>query len=1367
MRWSTRAGSRRFPGSRSEGRSQSSGSLAKRALGRSLAVFGLALLVSVGDAEPSPATEPVPRLAALVAEPGRIVPFRVFSWMDGLPQHTTWSMAEDSEGFVWAGTHSGAARYDGDRWRPLELPGGRTKTLISALLATRDGAIWLATDLAGVVRREASGTLATELGRGAGLDHPVALTQLGRFVFAAGEEGLARCTPAGCERLTPLDGRRILSLAPGTSPGGTSALWVGGPWGVVRLDDPEGARPRIGLTLDTAAGFPGSRANVLAETVWAQGKRALWVGTDRGLARWCDDRWRMWDAAAGIPAGQIRALLPQPGTGGEPLLWVGVFGEGLFAVWPDDRTSRLDKNRGLPENFVYSLLETGREQGRPTLWVGTASRGVARVDYGRWITLDANDGLPDRVVIGIGECLFPDGERSVWIGTIGGAVRRTSRGFERFGIPGLPEPLLVYAAVETVAADGASESWFATSKGLHRFARGQWTAFRADPDGLPADPVLALLAVSGPAGRRLWIGTNSGLARLDGETLVRESGIPSEAIMVLAAAPDPDGNPDIWIGTQKGAWRIREGRAEAVALPGLVAPKVTGFRVIRGADGRDRLWIASLQGAARLSLPKGDDVEILTEATAPPLPDATLYRVEADRAGRAYLFSNQGVIRVTEDPRRPGLEAAGIEHFGLAEGLAGLEFNRASWVDPLGRIWGGSVAGAVLLDPAFEATKTAPEALRLQAEETGARALPLRSGASLVWNHGPLVFRYSLLSFNRESAIRFRTQLIGLEEAPGELRSEREVRFTRLPPGSYTFRVVGRSAAGVDSNPIEIGFKVESPPWRSPLAAIAYLSGLAFLAVAIGRWRSRALRARAARLELLVTERTRELEQAREKLDRAHSRIASLQEPGGGVLEDTSRWAHRVATEVAKAIAARSIDVWALDNEGISPVAAEGPPPAELEELRSALQPVERTGADGRTILPVLGLTGEIRGALVIDGPDVRWDEAARRLVAAFARHLGSALDLVRLRGQLTGIETRRADARRQMHERGIETAKICPLCGACLSAEADSCPADGHALVPTLLPLRIQGRYFLRSRLGEGGMGTVFHCVDERLNRDVAVKVVDPSSLDDPAVRFRLEREAHTIARIHHPGVVAIHDTGELDDGSVFLVMERLEGRDLAAVIRRWGKGTPRQVASLLRQAGAALAAAHQLGIVHRDVKPANVFLTPSGPGFHVRVLDFGLAKATANDGRLTQTGCVVGTPAYMSPEQVLGREVDSRGDLYSLAVVAWEALAGQSLVASLDVASILLEVAHAPAPRLSIFFPTSPPALDAAFARALAKEAERRPSNLEAWVDEVVSLLQELPEGTGGWPSPMPGPTEPASGRDAPRTTRLDRPREPPKAG
>jgi serine/threonine protein kinase/tetratricopeptide (TPR) repeat protein len=337
--------------------------------------------------------------------------------------------------------------------------------------------------------------------------------------------------------------------------------------------------------------------------------------------------------------------------------------------------------------------------------------------------------------------------------------------------------------------------------------------------------------------------------------------------------------------------------------------------------------------------------------------------------------------------------------------------------------------------------------------------------------------------------------------------------------------------------------------------------------------------------------------------------------------------------------------------------------------------------------------------------------------------------------------EDRRQLAIRRLQDRGIATLKVCSQCGRCYDHRSERCSEDRSLLVaPRVVPFVLLDRYRLVRVLGEGGMGMVFKAHDQRLDRTVAIKIVAAEEINDPLTRNRLEREARVVARIKHPGVIAIYDSGELEDGSAFLVMELLEGADLGSILKTYGRGKPAQVASLLRQTGAAVGAAHRMGVIHRDLKPQNLFFVNGKDGFQVKVLDFGIAKARTIEASVTQSGMIMGTPAYISPEQIHDPNVDARSDLYSIAVVGFEALTGVRLIAEAEILKMLFAVMNDPAPLPSSRLPGIPAEIDRAFADALAKDPKDRPGDLDQWVGSVAEMLERLKPDTQGWPEKIP---------------------------
>jgi serine/threonine protein kinase len=266
-------------------------------------------------------------------------------------------------------------------------------------------------------------------------------------------------------------------------------------------------------------------------------------------------------------------------------------------------------------------------------------------------------------------------------------------------------------------------------------------------------------------------------------------------------------------------------------------------------------------------------------------------------------------------------------------------------------------------------------------------------------------------------------------------------------------------------------------------------------------------------------------------------------------------------------------------------------------------------------------------------------------------------------------------------------------------------------------------GHHRIEAKLGEGGMGVVYRARDLHLDRSVAIKVLPPERTADPERKRRFIQEAKAASALNHPNIITIHDI-DTASGADFMVMEYVEGRSLDRLLAS-GPLTVEQALDYAVQLAAALAAAHAAGIVHRDIKPANVMVTEAG---HVKVLDFGLAKlsehlagdpeaSTRTAGTLTKEGVVVGTVAYMSPEQAQGKPVDARTNVFSCGVVLYEMLAGQRPFQGDSQLSILSAIlSERPAPRLA----KAPSEVGKVVARSLEKDRERRyPSAAELWKD------------------------------------------------
>jgi eukaryotic-like serine/threonine-protein kinase len=265
--------------------------------------------------------------------------------------------------------------------------------------------------------------------------------------------------------------------------------------------------------------------------------------------------------------------------------------------------------------------------------------------------------------------------------------------------------------------------------------------------------------------------------------------------------------------------------------------------------------------------------------------------------------------------------------------------------------------------------------------------------------------------------------------------------------------------------------------------------------------------------------------------------------------------------------------------------------------------------------------------------------------------------------------------------------------------------------------------RYRLEARIGSGGMAEVYRGLDPVLNRTVAIKTLLPQFARDAGFVQRFRREAQAAARLNHPNIVGVYDSGA-DDSTPWIVMEFVEGRTLAEFLAGGRKPAPMQAAEIAGRIAEALSAAHAQGVIHRDVKPGNVMVTRDGV---VKVMDFGIARMIGTDATAPQTSAVMGTASYLSPEQAQGGPVDARSDIYSLGVVLYELLTGRPpFTGESPVAIAWKQVNENPVPPSSINREV-PPALDAVVMKALSKN----PANRYQTAQEMAQDLERVRKG------------------------------------
>ncbi len=283
----------------------------------------------------------------------------------------------------------------------------------------------------------------------------------------------------------------------------------------------------------------------------------------------------------------------------------------------------------------------------------------------------------------------------------------------------------------------------------------------------------------------------------------------------------------------------------------------------------------------------------------------------------------------------------------------------------------------------------------------------------------------------------------------------------------------------------------------------------------------------------------------------------------------------------------------------------------------------------------------------------------------------------------------------------------------------------------PSWIGALLAGRYRLVREIERGGMGTVYESVREDTRERVAVKVLHPHLASDGVTLERFQREAHAATSLAHPNIVLVSDYHHRPPEPAFLVMEYLVGTALSAVLKSEAPLEPHRVARIGIQTLDALAAAHAAGIIHRDLKPGNIFLEQRPGGESVKLLDFGIAKLKESDGyrKLTATGAVVGTPAYMAPEQARGEELDARADVYAVGVIMYGALAGQIPHYDEHPGAMLRSILSTDAPALSTVAPGVPPELARIVDTALARNRDRRFPTARAMQHELSMWSSGVP--------------------------------------
>jgi diguanylate cyclase (GGDEF)-like protein len=801
--------------------------------------------------------------------------FAVYTSQHGLSDEIWNALGIDGEGHVWAGSASSLARFDGYRWQPWPVPGGASLVHDLALV---DGRFW------------------------------VNFQGQGLFHLDSGEWQRHRHEPRSLFRFLDLprdDGGRDVYL------GHESGLWrhAAGAW----VEEPNLDAVAIGAP----QGMVRSRRLFGGPRQWLASNQGLWYRELRGDA--AVSPWRLFeDPRFHLIAGTDVVLGHERG---QETLWVTTYGQGVARIRDDGVRWWRARSGELPSEAIYAGVTTQDADGTGVLWLASRA-GLLQIRGEDVRVFDRRHGLPADAVRALMLQRAGDGTELLWLATEGG-IARASLGrpqWQTVSLMGARENGVFGLLIEP-DGEGGERLWLGTAKeGLGLFERGQWRYFRHAEGTLPAEGVRQIWRVPGPDGRpwRLLSLVEGGLWRIgDDFSFTRlpapwDAPTPDTASHVLAR--QLDGRHEWWFATlRSGIHRWRDGRWDSFMVDGMAPPwAVAGLLEQIDGAGRSWLWAASTQGLARFDgerwqlladipgLPADGfrSVALVREGThtrlwagsnrhgvvrididdplaprvfvadaLPAPPDPFVYSTLQDREGRVYVCTNNGVQQLT--PNAGGGFSSRV--FRRRDGLVHDECNtNAQYIDRIDRYWVGTLAGLSMYDPSISVSASMQHqphlhltALRLDGDS---QPVPLRAQMVLPAGTREVRLEYALLGAYREPESSYRSELVGYDPGPSAWTAERRRIFTRLPPGSYQFRVEARDYAGRASAMQSFEFEVAAFWWQRDWVRVSLAMSVVLLVLVAVRGYSRALRDRQRLLEQQVAARTAELNAANRQL---------------------------------------------------------------------------------------------------------------------------------------------------------------------------------------------------------------------------------------------------------------------------------------------------------------------------------------------------------------------------------------------------------------------------------------------------------------------------------------------------------------------
>ncbi|MEW6735857.1 MAG: protein kinase [Acidobacteriota bacterium] len=1059
------------------------------------------------------------------------------------------------------------------------------------------------------------------------------------------------------------------------------------------------------ITYDKDSGLPHNRVNCLLKTVADNGVATIWAGTHGGgiatleLTAASNNKWVIHDVKSGLPNNIVWQLLETRSENGKSLIWAAT--SGGLAKSEDGKWTVYNTKSGLPSDAVNSLLQTTSADGTRSLWVGTYGEGVARMDNesGKWTIFNEKSGLPNDFLTCLLETRLPDGTQTIWAGTFGGLARFENGKWTSLDTSsGLPSDQ-IYSLLQASSQDGTNTLWIGTSGGgVARLELGKWATLDTR-SGLTSNQVNSFLEQASENGNYIyWIGTSNGLTRFaDGKwTGFRiESGLPSNRITSLQETVTTIGKRAIWIGTQEGLALFENGKFTTFkTTDGLPNNSVYSLLETHAEDGTGILWVGTDGGLGRLEKGKW-----LTFNAKSVLPNnrvrCLLETCSIDGKRVLWVGTDGGLVRFQDDKWTIFDTKSGLPNNSILSLLQTVSDTGKSflWVGTRGGISRLDLTAAniswMTLSSAETSRPVLPNNVVVQIREDKNKWLYLFTNKGIIRliPHTPTATatdssEYQLYNFTIEDGLPGNQCLFGASMVDHK--------------GRIWAGMVGGAALFDPSKEREDHYIKPLHIERALLGGKEYGRPDAKRYSQLGQ----------GVLELAYNENNISFEYA--LLSYFRDSDTHYQTHLIGLDSEPSAWVTDYKREFTTLPAGRYIfRVWGRDYTGT----ISGP--AEFTFLiRPALW--QRWWA---YLIYLLSLSAIIYGGVRFR---LRILEQRNRILEARVIERTNELAHTVEELQLSKQETEKKVE--ELAKKNAELIESHQRANRIFSALAEALPG-------TVL----DGKYRIDDKIGAGGFGAVYRATHLAMKRPIAVKVFRPSPGNDSVEGLeRFQQEAVSACRINHPNAVAVLDSGISPEGIAYLVMELLEGHPLTAELKEKQVLSIRRMMEIMLPICDVLHKAHSAGIVHRDIKPDNIFLHRSTEGEIVKVVDFGIAKLMDTNSdmdkrNLTATGGLVGTPVYMSPERLGHKAYDGRSDVYSLGVMLYEMLCGKPPFLPNESGNLGVMMKHMtqPPPPLRQFNHNIPEELEKVVMNALEKQPQWRPTARE--------LAQELIRVTG----------------------------------